>query len=370
MLKEQPFYTPKEGTYIKLLVLLGRSGQPSMAQKLFDDMLSEGLEPTSELYTALLSAYSRAHLLDEALSVLSTMKSSSHRCHPDAFTYSTLLKACSECSRFDLVQSLTEEMAARGIPANTVTQNAILSGFGRAGRFHDVERVLAGMLESTSPSGSGSPDVWTMNIILSLFSHKIELMERWYEKFRAYGIEPETRTFNLLIGAYAKQGLFDKMAAVLEHMRRASFPWTTATYNNVIEALARAGQAREMELAWDQMRAERMKPDTKTFCGLIEGYSKAGMFHKVVDVVQIAGRAEVPTTTTFFNAVMAACARAGDLVEMERVFKRMKEAGKHSDNDTYSILIEAYAKEGMTDRIYELEQERASADHGMTGGVI
>jgi hypothetical protein len=36
MLKEQPFYQPKEGTYMKLLVLLGKSGQPHRASQLFD----------------------------------------------------------------------------------------------------------------------------------------------------------------------------------------------------------------------------------------------------------------------------------------------------------------------------------------------
>ena len=57
MLKEQPFYHPKEGTYMKLIVLLGRSGQPARAHQLFDEMLQQGCQPTSELYTALIGAY-------------------------------------------------------------------------------------------------------------------------------------------------------------------------------------------------------------------------------------------------------------------------------------------------------------------------
>jgi pentatricopeptide repeat protein len=59
MLKEQPFYQPKEATYMKLLVLLGRCGQPQRAHQIFDEMIEEGIEPTSEFYTALLAAYCR-----------------------------------------------------------------------------------------------------------------------------------------------------------------------------------------------------------------------------------------------------------------------------------------------------------------------
>ncbi|PWA92613.1 Pentatricopeptide repeat-containing protein [Artemisia annua] len=53
----KPFYQPKAGTYMKLIVLLGRSGQPQHARNLFNMMIEEGLEPTAELYTTLLAAY-------------------------------------------------------------------------------------------------------------------------------------------------------------------------------------------------------------------------------------------------------------------------------------------------------------------------
>lgn len=109
MLREQPFYQPKEGTYMKLLGLLGRCGQPHRARQLFDAMVEEGCEPTLELYTALLTAYCRNNLIDEAFSVLNQMKTLPH-CQPDVFTYSTLIKVCIDALIFQLVESLYEEM--------------------------------------------------------------------------------------------------------------------------------------------------------------------------------------------------------------------------------------------------------------------
>ncbi|KAJ0980003.1 hypothetical protein J5N97_015477 [Dioscorea zingiberensis] len=355
MLREQPFYYPKAGTYMKLLVLLGKSGQAHRAQSLFDCMVEEGIEPTSELYTALLLAYCRCNLLDEAFTVLDKMKALP-LCQPDVFTYSTLLKACVEASRFELVDSLYQEMAERMVTPNTVTQNIVLGGYGRAGKFDEMDRVLTGMIESKDCK----PDVWTMNIILGLFGNKghVDIMEKWYEKFRSIGIEPETRTFNILIGAYGKKQMYNKMTAVLEYMRRLQFPWTTATYNNVIEAFADVGDAKNMELAFNQMRAEGMRADTKTFCCLINGYSSAGLFHRVVSSIQLAERLEVPANVSFYNAVISACAKAGDLLEMDRVFKRMKDRHFTPDSMTYSILIDAYQKEGMNDKIFDLEQEK------------
>lgn len=355
MLRKQPFYQPKEGTYMKLLVLLGKSGQPQRAHELFDAMIEEGLEPTSELYTALLAAYCRSNLIDEAFSILKKMKELP-LCQPDVFTYSTLIKACVDSAQFDLVESLYEEMYNRGIMPNTVTHNIVLSGYGKAGKNDEMEKILSSMLNNPTCK----PDVWTMNTILGLFGNKgqIAMMERWYEKFRDFGIDPETRTFNILIGAYGKKRMYDKMSSVMEYMRKLEFPWTTSTYNNVIEAFSDVGDAKNMELTFDQMRAEGMKADTKTFCCLVRGFANAGIFHKVVSMVQLAGKLEIPENTSFFNAVIFACARADDLMEMERVFRRMKEKQCHPDSTTFSMMIEAYRKEGMHDKIYDLEQER------------
>ena len=44
-------------------------------------------------------------------------------------------------------------------------------------------------------------------------------------------------------------------------------------------------------------------------------------------------------------------------MEMERVFMHMKHKQCDPDAMTYSILVEAYRKEGMTDKIYALHQE-------------
>ncbi|KAG8480808.1 hypothetical protein CXB51_025530 [Gossypium anomalum] len=320
MLREQPFYQPKEGTYMKLLVLLGKSGQPHRARQLFDEMVEEGCEPTPELYTALLAAYCRNNLIDDAFSTLNQMKTLP-RCQPDVFTYSTLIKACVDASRFDLVESLYEEMDERLITPNTVTQNIVLSGYGKAGKFDQMEKVLSGMLESSACK----PD-------------------------------PETRSFNILIGAYGKKRMYDKMSSVMEYMRKLQFPWTTSTYNNVIEAFADVGDVKHMEYTFDQMRAEGMKADTKTFCCLINGYANAGLFHKVISTAQLAAKFEIPENTSFYNAVIFACAKAEDLMEMERVFNRMKDKQCPPNELTFSIMVDAYRKEGMNDKIYYLEQ--------------
>ncbi|KAK7328545.1 hypothetical protein VNO77_22655 [Canavalia gladiata] len=354
MLRKQPYYQPIEDTYMKLIVLLGKSGQPHRAYQLFSSIIEDGCEST-ELYTALIAAYCRNNLVNEAFSILDEMKNAP-RCQPDILTYSTLIKAHVDALKFEVVELLYDEMAERSIVPNTLTRNIVLSGYARDGRFDQMEEILSSMMESTT----SKPDVSTMNTVINVFGDKgqIDMMEKWYRKFLSFGIQPKTSTFNILLGAYGNKRMYGKMSSVMQHMREARCPWTTSTYNNVIEAFSAVGDAENMESTFDQMCAERLKADTKTFCSLINGYANAGIFHKVISSLSLAEKLRIRENTSFYNAVISACAREGALIEMERVFKQMKEKECQPDNTTYYIMIEAYRKEGMNDKIYYLEQEK------------
>ncbi|KAK7411757.1 hypothetical protein VNO78_03195 [Psophocarpus tetragonolobus] len=354
LLREQPYYQPREDTYMKLIVLLGKSGQPHHANQLFNSIHEDGCENT-ELYTALIAAYCQNNLVNEALPILDEMMNLP-RCQPDISTYSILVKALVDALKLEMVELLYDKMAERSIMPNTLIQNTVLSGYGKTRRFDQVEKIVSSMMESTSCK----PDVWTMNTVISVFGDngQIDMMEKWYEKFCNYGIQPQRSTFNTLIAAYGNQRMYDKMSSVMQTMRKVKCPWTTSTYNNVIEAFAALGDAKNMEHAFDQMCAEGLKADTKTFFCLINGYANAGIFHKVISSVSLAEKLEIPVNTSFYNAVISACAKEESFMEMERFFKHMKEKGCLPDNTTYSIMIEAYRKENMNDKIYYLEQEK------------
>ncbi|GMI80248.1 embryo defective 2750, pentatricopeptide repeat 2, pentatricopeptide repeat protein 2 [Hibiscus trionum] len=93
-------------------------------------------------------------------------------------------------------------------------------------------------------------------------------------------------------------------------------------------------------------------------CCLINGYANVGLFHKVVSTVQLAAKFEIPENTSFYNAVISACAKTYDLMEMERVFNRMKDKQCQQNELTFSIMVDTYRKEGMNDK--QLKQELLS----------
>lgn len=133
LLHEQLWYRPNSSIYIKLIVMLGKCKQAERAHALFQDMVDEGCIINHETYTALVSAYSRSGLLDQAFALLNKMKVTDG-CQPDVYTYSILIKSCLQVFAFDKVQLLLSDMESQGIKPNTITYNTLIDAYGKAGR--------------------------------------------------------------------------------------------------------------------------------------------------------------------------------------------------------------------------------------------
>lgn len=111
--------------------MLGKCKKPEKARELFQIMVEEGCMINHQAYTALLSAYGRSGLFDEAFSLLEQMKSTPD-CHPDVHTYSILIKSCLQVFAFDKVQALLSDMSMQGIRPNIVTYNTLIDAYGKA----------------------------------------------------------------------------------------------------------------------------------------------------------------------------------------------------------------------------------------------
>ncbi|XP_061988067.1 pentatricopeptide repeat-containing protein At5g48730, chloroplastic isoform X2 [Rosa rugosa] len=323
LLQEQLWYRPNPGVYNKLIVMLGKCKQPEKAEELFQAMIDEGCGVSHESYTALISAYGRSSLFDQAFSLLEQMKNTPD-CQPDVHTYSILIKSCLQVFAYDKVQALLSDMEIQHIRPNTITYNTLIDAYGKSKKFAEMESTLVAMLSQQDCE----PDVWTMNSVVRAFgsSGQIETMEKCFEKFHSAGIQPNIMTFNILLDSYGKAGNYKKMSAVMEYMQKYHYSWTIVTYNVVIDAFGRAGDLTQMEYLFRLMRSERIKPSCVTLCSLVRAYGKA---------------------------------------EMKGVLEIMEQKGCSPDKITYRTMIKAYSLNNMTGHVKELHELMQSAGSQM-----
>ncbi|KAA8515654.1 hypothetical protein F0562_018735 [Nyssa sinensis] len=358
LLRKQHWYEPRSQTYTKLLVMLCKCRQPKQASLLFDVMLSDGLRPTLDVYTALVSAYGLSGLFDKAFCTVDEMKTIAD-CKPDVYTYSILINCCTKLHRFDLIEHVLTEMSYLGIECTNVTYNTIIDGYGKAGLFELMESSLTDMIES----GTCLPDVFTFNSFIGAYGNcgQIEKMEKWFEEFQLMGIKPDVKTFNILIKSYGKAGMYEKMGSIMEFMSKRFFSPTIVTLNIVIETFGRAGNIKKMEEFFLRMKHQGMKPNTVTYCSLVSAYSKAGLLKKVDSILRQVDNSDVILDTPFFNCIISAYGQAGDVEKMGELFFEMKERNCKADNITFATMIQAYNALGMIEAAQDLEREMLSA---------
>ncbi|KAJ7949212.1 putative Pentatricopeptide repeat-containing protein [Quillaja saponaria] len=367
LLRKQQWYKPRCQTYTKLLMMLGKCRQPEEASFLFEIMLSEGLKPTVDVYTALASAYGQSGFFDKAFSTVDDMKSVID-CKPDVYTYTILISCCTKFRRFDLIERILADMSYLRIECSTVTYNTIIGGYGKAEMFEHMENSLTNMIES----GSCLPDVFTLNSFIGAYgnSGQIEKMEKWYEEFQLMGTKPDIKTFNILIRSYGKAGMYKRMMSVMDFMKKRFFTPTIITYNTVIEVLGKAGEIEKMDNYFKKMKHLGLKPNSITYCSLVSAYSKAGCMEKVDSILRQVENSDIILDTPFFNCVIGAYGQAGDLERMVEVFLAMQDRKCEPDSITFATMMQAYNAQGMTEAAQQLERNMIAAKDNLGTRLI
>jgi pentatricopeptide repeat protein len=240
-----------------------------------------------------------------------------------------------------------------GVEPSIVTYNTLVFGYGKAGLFMEMERVLA-LMESNYVE----PDTVTWNTLIRVFGlhNRIREMEQAYEGLLGQGLLPDTVTLNTLISAYGRAGLYGKMQCVIDYMWRYSYPMTTATYNSVVEVYGKAGKIDLMDSAFKDMKAKGVKPNCVTFSSILSAYGKHGCWHNVEKIMRQVYNYNAADTAVY-NAAIDACQKGQNFEDMEKMFVEMKEEGFQPDGITYTILVGAWKRARKFDKVQELLEE-------------
>lgn len=149
-------------------------------------------------YTTVISACGKAGQLDEALSVLNTMRGKN--VEPNVYTYTALINACSGPQRIDVALRLYAEMRLKGVLPNVKTMTALVATCSRCGRWEKAFQVLKECEEQMVP-----PNVITYTAAMDgcrragVCQPAIDLL---LSKMREpHQVRPNEVTYNTLLGA-------------------------------------------------------------------------------------------------------------------------------------------------------------------------
>lgn len=280
--------------------------EASEAVKIFHQAKSEGVEPSSFLYNALIGKLGKARRIDDCLFYFQEMRTLGIR--PTSVTYGTIVNALCRVSDEKFAEELFEEM------------ESMPNYKPRPAPYHSM-----------------------MQFFLTTKRDRSKVLS-YYERMRSKNIEPTTHTYKLLIDTYATLDPVDMPAAegVLQQIRQSGVIPEAVHYSSLIHA--KGCVLRDMEGAralFDSVMADpHIRPQACLFQALFEAMVANHQILETQDVVRIMEARSVEMTPYIANALIHGWAHIKEIEKAESIFNSVPSAKR--EPSTYEAMTRAY----------------------------
>ncbi|CAA6665055.1 unnamed protein product [Spirodela intermedia] len=190
-------------TWNTLMTARARAGRSSEALELFDQMLSEDVEPSPATLVIVLSACSDAAALRWGELAHGYIREKGLEC--DASLSTTLIDMYAKCGRLDEARNVFDSMGER----DAVAWNAMISAYGGHGRAEEALQV--------------------------------------FEEMGRAGVSPNEVTFIAALSACSRAGMVEQGRRVFGSMGDHSVAPTSKHYACMVDLLGRSGRLEEAE---------------------------------------------------------------------------------------------------------------------------
>ena len=281
--------------------------EASEAVKIFQRAKTEGVEPSSFLYNALIGKLGKARRIDDSLFYFAEMRNLGVR--PTSVTYGTVVNALCRVSDEKFAEEIFEEMeSCSNYKPRPAPYHSLMQFFLSTKR--DRGKVLA-----------------------------------YYERMRSKGIEPTVHTYKLLIDTHATLEPVNMPAAeaVLEEMHRSGAQVEAVHYASLIHAkgCVQHDVAGARALFDSVVADNRMRPQPCMYQALFESFNANRLVASETEALLAdMNRRHVEFTPYIANALIHGWTLEKDITKSKEAFQRVSVARR--EPSTYEAMVWAY----------------------------
>ncbi|XP_038874415.1 pentatricopeptide repeat-containing protein At5g47360 [Benincasa hispida] len=297
----QPNYRHSSFMYSRACELIGIKGSPCLLFNVIEDYKREGYLVDVRMFKIILNLCKEAKLAKEALSILGKMPEFHLRA--DTSMYNLVISLFTEKGEMDMAMELMKEMDSVDIHPNMITYISLLKGFCDVCRWDDAYGLFKAMKESGCP--------------------------------------PNTVVYSVLLNAASRNGIMERLMAVLEEMEKQGGTCTpnTVTYTSIIQSQCELGRPLEALKILDRMEEFGCAPNRVTISCLIKEFCKDGHVeeaYKLIDRLVARGGASYGDC---YSSLVVSLVKMKKIAEAEELFRNMLANGVKPDGLACSLMI-------------------------------
>lgn len=280
--------------YNIMIRILGRARKWWYVERLWDEMIANGVVPINSTYGTLIDVYSKGGRREVALAWLGKMNK-------------------------------------QGMEADEVTMGIIVQMYKKGGEFRKAEIFF----KKWSSGGFSKDSMITENNVHTDGMSNLHL---------------SSHTYNTLIDTYGKAGRIEEASDMLNQMLKAAIVPTTVTLNTLIHIYGNNGKLEELDALMKKMVELRCVPDTRTYNILISIYTKLDDIYKADSYFKKMKKARLEPDVVSYRTLLRAYSTRRLVSEAEDLMREMNDRGMEFDEYTQSALLRMYIEAGMLEK--------------------
>ncbi|MCD7456899.1 hypothetical protein HAX54_033549 [Datura stramonium] len=323
----------------KRILKLSRLNKPKSALAIYKSMIFSGLKPDLHACNSLLSSLLRNGMLDNALKVFNSMKSSELT---TGHTYSLILKAVADARGYDTaIYMFRELISSRNLrkQIDIVVYNTMISIFAKANDWDQAQKIWK-ILQDNGQVGT----TVTYRLLICTFVRcgQNELAIDAYSEMIQNGLSPESDMMHAIIGAYSREGKYDSALNILQCMLDSELKPNARACNAVINSLGKAGKVKLAFEIYDLMKSLGHAPDVYTWNSLLNALNRANRYCDAIQLFErIRNIQSVILNVHIYNTVLTSCHRLGLWDKAVQVLWQMEASELPVSTASYNQVIGA-----------------------------
>ncbi|KAF2018602.1 hypothetical protein BU24DRAFT_100495 [Aaosphaeria arxii CBS 175.79] len=321
------------------------AGQRGLAAQYHQDLLDMGAAPTANTFGLYITTLKEStKTFDEATEAVKIfLRAKSEGVEPSSFLYNALIGKLGKARRIDDCLFYFSEMRNLGIRPTSVTYGTIVNALCRVSDEKFAEELFEEMESMPNYKPRPAPYHSMMQFFLTTKRDRSKVLA-YYERMRSKHIEPTTHTYKLLIDTYATLEPVDMEAAesVLEQIRTSGAVPEAVHYSSLIHA--KGCVLHDMEGArklFDSVLADsRIRPQACLYQALFEAMVANHQIADTQDILKDMRLRGVEMTPYIANSLIHGWALTHNIEKAKAIYDSVSEAKR--EPSTYEAMTRAF----------------------------
>ncbi|TKY56479.1 Pentatricopeptide repeat-containing protein [Spatholobus suberectus] len=315
-----------------------QKGEIEQAQKYFDAMLEEGIEPGLVTWNILIASYNQLGHCDIAMDLMRKMESSGIT--PDVYTWTSMISGFTQKGRINDAFDLLREMFIVGVEPNSITIASAASACASI-----KSPSMGSEIHSIAVKTSLVDDILLGNSLIDMYAKggDLEAAQRIFDVM----LERDVYSWNSIIGGYCQAGFCSKAHELFMKMQESDSPPNVVTWNVMITGFMQSGDEDEaLNLFLSVEKDGKIKPNVASWNSLISGFLQSRQKDKALQIFRRMQFFNMAPNLVTVLTILPACANLVAAKKVKEIHCCAVRRNLVSELSVSNAFIDSYAKAG------------------------